>query len=99
VIFGLNYAYQFDYIFGKGIKNKNILWFAKYFFIHKIGINEFWQKPLFDCVVCMSSVYSLPVFWWFYEGYGVNFHTIGLYLIYIPALAGLNYLIGKFILE
>ena len=58
------------------------------------------QKPLATCPVCMSSVYGTPVFWLSYYIELINFDFIIIvYICYIFALAGLNYLILTFMPE
>ena len=44
----------------------------------------FIQKPLFLCVWCMASVYSIPVYWFY-----MDFTTLNLYqyLFYIPVVS------------
>ncbi len=58
------------------------------------------KKPLATCPICMSSVYGTPVFWLSYYMELINFDFIIIvYICYIFALAGLQYLILTFIPE
>lgn len=58
------------------------------------------KKPLATCPICMSSVYGTPVFWPSYYMELINFDFIIIvYICYIFALAGLQYLILTFIPE
>jgi len=65
--------------------HKMILWWVKYW--GDKYINEFWSKSLYDCVVCMASVHSLYVYWYFYS---FDLEALMIYPFYILALAGLN---------
>lgn len=63
--------------------------------IHKIP--KWIKKPLATCPICMSSVYGTPVFWFAYFTNYLNYdYIIILYICYMFALAGLNYLILSF---
>ena len=54
-------------------------------------------KPLATCPICMSSVYGTPVFWFAYFTGLINYdYIIIVYICYVFALAGLNYLILAF---
>ena len=54
-------------------------------------------KPLGTCPICMSSVYGTPVFWYAYLTGLINYdYIIIVYICYVFALAGLNYLILAF---
>lgn len=58
------------------------------------------KKPLGTCPVCMASVYGTPVFWFAYLiGHLQNDYIIIIYICYIFALAGVNYLILAFMPE
>ena len=58
------------------------------------------KKPLATCPICMASVYGTPVFWFSYLTDLINFDFIIIvYICYIFALAGLNYLILTFMPE
>ena len=58
------------------------------------------KKPLATCPICMASVYGTPVFWFSYLTDLINFDfIIFVYICYIFALAGLNYLILTFMPE
>lgn len=55
------------------------------------------KKPFATCPICMASVYGTPIFWgyYLYEAIPV-YNIIFMYICYIFALAGLNYLILAF---
>ncbi len=58
------------------------------------------KKPLATCPICMASVYGTPVFWFAYFTELINFDfIIFVYICYVFALAGLNYLILTFMPE
>lgn len=58
------------------------------------------KKPLATCPICMASVYGTPVFWFAYFTDLINHDFIIIvYICYIFALAGLNYLILTFMPE
>ena len=58
------------------------------------------KKPLATCPICMASVYGTPVFWVAYYADLINIDfIIFVYICYIFALAGLNYLILTFMPE
>ena len=51
-------------------------------------------KPLGTCPICMSSLYSLPIYWGYYLLNPFNLiYAIIFYLCYVLALAGLNFVI------
>ena len=55
------------------------------------------KKPLATCPICMSSFYGTPVFWFAYLTNMINYdYIIIVYICYVFALAGLNYLILTF---
>ncbi|MEE9574069.1 MAG: hypothetical protein V3W20_13525 [Candidatus Neomarinimicrobiota bacterium] len=58
----------------------------------------FWiKKPLATCPICMASVYGTPVFWYAYLTGLIQYdYIIIVYICYVFALAGLNYLILAF---
>ena len=62
VIWGLNFAFEVGNIFGfvKGWYHKNFMMLEQNTFA------EFLEKPLFGCVMCMSSVWSIPFYTWAY---------------------------------
>ncbi|MCH7826424.1 MAG: hypothetical protein IIC75_00385 [Bacteroidetes bacterium] len=60
----------------------------------KAYIPEWIAKPLAICPICMSSVYGTLVFWFAYFTDLINYdYIIIVYICYVFALAGLNYLI------
>lgn len=89
-ILGLHYAFSYDYIMDGGkekIVDKNFLWFVS-FYAKKI-FGRHWSKPIATCVVCMASIWSLPIYTYAY-GIDLTQDNIIRYLIYIPSLAGIN---------
>jgi hypothetical protein len=72
----------------KGIE-KDILWWVRWY------ASEFpWyvRKPLYYCPKCMSSLWSIPVYWYFMP---LSVDSVIIYLFYIPALAALNVFVTK----
>lgn len=68
--------------------------------ITKSNLPPWIKKPLATCPICMASVYGTPVFWFAYFTDLINFDFIIIvYICYIFALAGLNYLILTFMPE
>ena len=66
------------------IHEKQPLWFVRYY--GSRFIPEVLMKPICMCIVCMSSVHSLYVFWYNYE---LSVSNLGLYGLYVLALTGL----------
>lgn len=67
---------------------------------HKDNLPSWIKKPLATCPICMSSVYGTPVFWLAYFTDLINYDFIIIvYICYIFAIAGLNYLILSFMPE
>lgn len=66
----------------------------------KYNLPSWIKKPLVTCPICMASVYGTPVFWlsYYMELINVDF-IIFVYICYVFALAGLNYLILTFMPE
>lgn len=75
----------------EAIADKMLLWFIP-FYLRKI-LPEYIIKPIASCVICMASVHSTYVYWYFYE---FNLHNGLQYLLYIPALAGINAIVLSF---
>lgn len=71
------------------IKDKMLLWFIPYT-LRKWGISEYLLKCIATCPTCMASFHSTYVYWFFF-----NLTTTNalFYILYIPALAGLNAII------
>jgi len=64
-------------------RGKMIFWWVRYYWRG----SDFWAKPVFTCVMCMSSFHSiLPYFY----TYGINAESLIEYPFYVMALAGLN---------
>lgn len=73
------------------MQDKMFLWFIPYN-LRKI-LPEFWIKPIASCVICMASVHSTYVYWFFYD---FNLFNALVYILYVPALAGLNAIVLSF---
>jgi hypothetical protein len=62
----------------------------------------FLQKPMFACVWCMASLWSIPVYW-FYMLYFTDEFTMPLmifqYLLYIPVVSTLSGIINDKLIE
>lgn len=68
-----------------------------------VKIDNYWtlknwlKKPLATCPICMSSIYGTPAFWYAYFTNLIQYdYIIIVYICYVFALAGLNYLILAF---
>ncbi len=73
--------------------SKGILWAVKFYTEKTFG--EFYSKPLISCVSCMASVHSTYVYWAWVYFTGFEMFHVALYLMYIPALSGLNYIVNS----
>jgi len=104
IIFGVYASLQEGFIFEDfgiwlrklrlGAKRKDYQ-YPKTFNIWKV--KDWIAKPIGTCPVCMASIYGTPVFWFSYlSGYLQYDYIVIVYLGYIVALAGLNYLILGF---
>ena len=51
----------------------------------KIPLPVWLRKPLYECVTCMASIWSVPVFAWFY-----GFGTLYVWPFYVLALAAVS---------
>ncbi len=98
-IFGFNYAVDCDIIqkyegYGSELKScpvhKNILWFIK-FYGDKI-LPEYWTRPIYSCVVCMSSLWGSILYFTFTDHYNII-----QWLVSVVALAGLNRLLKSYL--
>ena len=68
--------------------DRELLWWVKW------GLRNapnYIQKPIFGCVVCMSSVHSW-MYWIFTPE--LTLHNLVTYIIYIFALSGLNAIVN-----
>ena len=55
------------------------------------------KKPLATCSICMASIYGTSVFWFAHLTGLIHYdYAIIVYICYVFALAGLNYLILAF---
>ncbi len=67
---------------------------------YKNNLPSWIKKPLATCPICMSSVYGTPIFLFAHLTGLINFEFyIFVYICYIFALAGLQYLILTFMPE
>lgn len=87
MILGLHYTLQYDEVDGE-VFNEQILWRIKYYAVKYLG--DYWSKPFGGCLICMSALWSVPVYFYFFD-------SLYLYPIYILALAGLNRLLIRLI--
>lgn len=58
--------------------------------------SKWWSKPLWSCVKCMSSIWSIPTYWpvvlW---TFGFEWWQIGIWVADIFMICSLNYYIYK----
>jgi len=75
------------------IKDKMILWWIRYYGSY---LPEFFRYPLYYCMPCMASIWSVP-FWAAYSKYiGLNLTEASLlWLMYAGALILVNYILKK----
>lgn len=59
------------------------------------NLGDFYSKPIITCPPCMASVHSTYVYWTFIVITGFDHYHIPLYIMYIPALSGLTYIINN----
>ena len=55
------------------------LWFQR-------NLGYFWSKPFVSCVACMASVHGTWYYWLVYSP-GVSLASVGLWLLWIPAVS------------
>ena len=101
IIWGVFTSLQEGMIFGRignWIRGNHINMFPLEFTGDELDNLPFWiKKPLATCPICMSSVYGTPVFWYAYLTGLIQYdYIIIVYICYVFALAGLNYLILAF---
>jgi len=83
---------EYGHITGTQIKDPMILWWIRYY---GSALPKFWQKPLYRCLPCMASIWSVPVL-----TTAVLLGMLGpvqaliLAPTYILALSGLNYIVS-----
>lgn len=87
-ILGINYATDYD--LESPHTFKNVLWFLKLYCTRLIG--EYWTRPLFGCVVCMSSFYSILFYFLFSPTI-----TIQDLCVSIVVVAGFNRFLSNFL--
>ena len=89
-IIGMNRAFFYDNVKGIPVDgDKMILWKIHYKVRSIVG--EYWSKPLFTCVWCMASVWSIPVFFpaMFMVHEKLSLINIYVWLIYIPIVSAM----------
>ena len=107
IIWGVYTSIQEGMIFGKvgnWIKAKRIILYSEKDILscketpkERNNLPKWIQKPLATCPICMSSVYGTPVFWYAYLTNLIQYdYVLIVYICYVFALAGLNYLILAF---
>ena len=100
IIWGVYASLQEGFIFskvGNWIRGKHHIK-AELYHHYKYQLPSWIKKPLATCPICMSSIYGTPVFWLSYYMELINFDFIIIvYICYIFALAGLQYLILTYI--
>ncbi len=81
--------------FEKEVKDQ--IWNDVKYPITVMNLPSWIKKPLATCPICMSSIYGTPVFWYAYLTNLIQYdYIIIVYICYVFALAGLNYLILAF---
>ena len=55
------------------------LWFQR-------NLGHFWSKPFVSCVACMASVHGTWYYWLVYSP-GLSLSSVGLWLLWIPAVS------------
>lgn len=55
------------------------LWFQR-------NLGYFWSKPFVSCVACMASVHGTWYYWLVYSP-GLSLASVGLWLLWIPAVS------------
>lgn len=86
-ISGLHYTMQYDEVHGE-VFNQQILWPVRYWALKILG--DYWSKPFGGCLVCMSGLWSIPVYFYFFD-------SLLLWPLYVFALAGINRLVVRLI--
>lgn len=88
-IFGFRNAVEYSLNVDKepDVKDRELLWWFSWYLR---GLPEIVKTPLFGCVVCMASVHS----WMYWIFYDFNLYNGFMYIIYIFALSGLNYIVN-----
>lgn len=60
------------------------------------------QKPLFACVWCMASLWSIPVYWFYMLSFSELNNILSIiyqYLLYIPVVSALSGIINDKLIE
>jgi len=85
LILGLNRTSEYGLDVDRKPIDKDMLWFIRWYSVKWLG--KWWSKPICTCVVCMSSLHSVYIFWFAYD---FTLHNLYLYTIYVLALAGIG---------
>lgn len=89
-IIGMNRAFYYDNVDGIPVGgDKMILWKLHHQVRQRVG--NYWSKPLFSCVWCMASVWSVPVYFpgMLYITGDMSVEMIYGWLIYIPVVSAM----------
>jgi len=73
------------------IQTKSIFWFVKFYGTKWVG--ETLMSPICGCVICMASVHSIYVYWFFHP---LTIQNVVMYIAYVFCLAGLNTINARF---
>ena len=65
-------------------ETKMLLTNARLWFQRNLGY--FWSKPFVSCVACMASVHGTWYYWLVYSP-GLSLSSVGLWLLWIPAVS------------
>ena len=91
-ICGLYNAVYYELDVNRKPINGEILWRVRW---HTRKLPDILRKPLTECIICMASVHSYP-YWLFNE---LNYLNLGIFILYIFALSGLNGLIYETVIN
>lgn len=80
MVFAIYTSMQEDMIF-----DKLRLW------LEKIIKSEYWQKPVFACVICMAGIYGAAIYWIIWH------NSIKEWIIVNISAIGLNAILSKII--
>lgn len=84
-LLGFNRITEYGHDVNKEPVDKEFLWFIRWYSIKWLG--KTLSKPVCTCVVCMSSLHGLYVFWFAHD---FTLHNLYIYGIYTLALAGIG---------
>ena len=91
VIIGFNRITEYGLDVDRKPVDKDILWFVRWYSLKWIGRTL--SKPICTCIVCMSSLHSVYVFWFVYDFTLINLYLWGIYML---SLAGIGSLYERF---